>query len=145
MIDTGATNNFMSRRVADRLGLIVTKNSTRLKAVNSDAMPIYGSAVSSLKVGTWQAECNFTVVNLDDFDLILCIEFLGLAKAFVAPHIKGILIGDERSPYFVHVVSKGPDVGKSKEIELQTAKQFKAGVKRGEQAYVAASIEIKAE
>ncbi|PON59961.1 Aspartic peptidase domain containing protein, partial [Trema orientale] len=80
MIDTGATNNFVSRRVADRLGLVVKRNSTKLKAVNSDAMPVHGAAVSSLKVGTWQTECNFMIVPLDDFDLILGIEFLGLAK-----------------------------------------------------------------
>ncbi|PON49841.1 Aspartic peptidase domain containing protein, partial [Parasponia andersonii] len=127
MIDMGATNNFVSWHVVDQLGLVVTKNLTRLKAVNSNAMPIHGSVVSSLKVRTWQAECNFTVVNLDNFDLIIGIEFLGLAKAFVAPHIKGILIVDEQSPCFVHAMSKGPDIGKSKEIELQTAKQFKVG------------------
>ncbi|PON58559.1 Aspartic peptidase domain containing protein, partial [Parasponia andersonii] len=101
MIDTGATNNFVSWHVTDQLGLVVMKNSMMLKAINLDTMPIYGSVVGSLKVGTWQAEWNFMVVNLDDFDLILGIEFLGLAKAFVTPHIKGILIGDERSPCFV--------------------------------------------
>ena len=52
MIDTGATNNFVSRHEAERLGLKIVQNSSKLKVVNFAAKPIQGSAVSTLKVGS---------------------------------------------------------------------------------------------
>ena len=143
MIDTGATNNFVSRHEAERLGLKIVQNASKLKAVNSAAKPIQGSAVSTLKVGSWENQCNFMVVPLDDFDLILGIEFLNMAKVMVAPYLRGILIGDEKQPCFVKALANG--FYRGKELELQSAKQFKSGIKRGEQAYVAALIEIKSD
>ena len=76
-------------------------------------------------------------IPLDDFDLILGIEFLVKAKAFVTPHLRGMMIGDEQTPYFVSTIKK------KKELDLQSGKQFKAGLKKREQTYVAALIEIK--
>ena len=112
MIDTGATSNFVSRREAVRLGLRMVQNPSKMKAVNATAKPIEGSAVCTLKVGTWEDQVNLMVVHLDDFDLVLGIEFLTLAKVIVATHLSGILIGDERTPCFVEAMSSG-DKGKS--------------------------------
>ncbi|PON35143.1 Aspartic peptidase domain containing protein [Parasponia andersonii] len=104
MVDTRATNNFVSRYVADQLGFVLINNSTSLNVVNLDGIPIHDLAVSELKVGTLQKELNFMVVPFDDFNLVLGIEFLGLAKVFIVPHFKKILIRDEKKPCFVHGV-----------------------------------------
>ncbi|KAK4426714.1 hypothetical protein Salat_1440100 [Sesamum alatum] len=54
-----------------------------MKAINSEAMPVQGVASVDLMVGTWQGKCSLRVVTLDNFDLILGMDFLLLAKAMV--------------------------------------------------------------
>ena len=56
------------------MGLRIVKNSSRLKAMNSVAKLIQGSIICSIKVGFWEDQCNFMVVPLDDFDLILVLN-----------------------------------------------------------------------
>ncbi|KAK0573094.1 hypothetical protein LWI29_002912 [Acer saccharum] len=101
MLDTGATNNFVAQREVDRLGLNLLESTSRIKTVNSRAMPVRGVAETTLKVGSWQDKCSLMVVPLDDFDLILGVEFFVEAKAMLMPYLRGILIGDKESPCFV--------------------------------------------
>ena len=54
-----------------------------MKVVNSIAKPIQRSTVCTLKVGSWEDRGNLMVVHLDDFELVLGIEFLTLAKVMV--------------------------------------------------------------
>ena len=56
MINTGATNNFVSRHETERLGLKIVQNSSRMKAVNSAAKPIQGLVVCTFKVGFGRIE-----------------------------------------------------------------------------------------
>nr|CAD1837714.1 unnamed protein product [Ananas comosus var. bracteatus] len=44
MVDTGATHNFITTGEAERLGLTLSKDGSRMKAVNSKAQPIAGLA-----------------------------------------------------------------------------------------------------
>ncbi|XP_062075806.1 uncharacterized protein LOC133779926 [Humulus lupulus] len=141
MVDSGATNNFVAHREVERLDLEIFQSTTKLKAMNSKVKSIQGAATIKLKAGTWESECNLMVVPLDDFDLILGIEFLSAAKAMLAPHLRGMMICDEGSPCFFEEISVNQS--KVKGVELQLAKQFKYGMKRGNEAYVTALIEIK--
>ena len=49
----------------------------------------------------WVEERSKAFVPLDDFDVILGVDFLIPAKVSVMPHLGGILICDEKSPAFV--------------------------------------------
>ena len=140
MLDTGATNNFLAERVANVLGLDLTASSSRLKAVNSGALPVKGVATNTLQIGDWQGVCNLMVVPLDDFDLILGMEFFSVARAMVMPYHQGVLVGEPGSMCFVQAVCSRPNSGKLCEL---SAKQLKMGVKRGDSTYVAAMVEIK--
>ncbi|KAL0368100.1 UNVERIFIED_CONTAM: Cysteine synthase [Sesamum calycinum] len=102
MLDSGATHNFVADREIQKLGLILAQHSSRIKAVNLLAKPIQGVACVELKVGAWTGKCNLMSVPLDDFDVILRMDFMLLANAMV-----------------------------------------KAGLRHGEQTYLAALIEIK--
>ena len=141
MLDTGATNNFVSQRLVGSLGLTVSKCSSKIKAVNSGAQPIQGTAHSLLKVGRWEQECSFMAVPLDDFDLILGIEFFVKAKAVAMPHLRGLFITDEACPDFIPVTFERQKAGKS----IISAAQLKSGMKRGETTMLAALVEIKAD
>ncbi|KAL0320233.1 UNVERIFIED_CONTAM: Retrovirus-related Pol polyprotein from transposon opus [Sesamum radiatum] len=81
MVDTGATHNFVTDREVQKLGLTLAHHSNRIKAVNSEAKPIQCVVCVELKVGLWTGKCNLIVVPLDDFDVILGMEFLLLENA----------------------------------------------------------------
>ena len=75
---------------------------------------------------------------LDDFDMILGIEFFVQAKAMAMPHLGGIMIVSEKSPSFVlvegHVIEKPL---------MQSVSQFKSGITKGETTMIATLVEIK--
>ncbi|KAL0416524.1 UNVERIFIED_CONTAM: hypothetical protein Slati_3484300 [Sesamum latifolium] len=81
MLDTGATHNFVADREIQKLGLTLTQHSNCIKAVNSEAKPIQGVACVDLKVGSWTGKCNLMAVPLNEFDVILKMDFMLLAHA----------------------------------------------------------------
>ena len=74
-----------------------------MKAVNSNAQGIQGMTISTLQVGSWQEKCRFLALSLDDFDIIIGIEFFVQAKAMMMPYLRDIMIASEKNPSFVHV------------------------------------------
>lgn len=143
MLDTGATNNFVAEKEAKRLGLKTVQNSFKLKAVNSEARPTQGTAMVDLKVGEWEGECSLMVVPLDDFDMILGMDFFLKAKVGLVPYLSGMFIHDEKSPCFVKATFAGRLLDSKQRQMVLSAQQFKAGMKKGEQTLVAALVEIK--
>ena len=54
LIDSGATHNFITDQEARRLGLTIEKDPGKMKAFNSEALPIVGvSKRVPLKLGAW--------------------------------------------------------------------------------------------
>uniref|UniRef100_A0A9I9EHA8 Uncharacterized protein n=1 Tax=Cucumis melo TaxID=3656 RepID=A0A9I9EHA8_CUCME len=77
MVDSGATYNFITEAEARRLRLRWEKDSRRMKAVNSVALPIVGLVKrTTIKFGGWKGPVDFVVVKMDDFDVVLGMEFL---------------------------------------------------------------------
>ncbi|KAK2979367.1 hypothetical protein RJ640_018447 [Escallonia rubra] len=86
MVDTRATHNYISSTEVERLGLTREKGCGRVKAINSAAQPVAGIARSVLiKIGPYEGRTNFSVVIMDDFKLILGLEFLRDTKTTVMP------------------------------------------------------------
>ncbi|KAK3012761.1 hypothetical protein RJ639_008109 [Escallonia herrerae] len=86
IVDTGATHNYISSTEVERLGLTLEKGCGRVKAINSAAQPVAGIARSVLiKIGPYEGRTNFSVVIMDDFKLILGLEFLRDTKTTVMP------------------------------------------------------------
>ena len=104
MIDSKASNNFVSQREAERLGLcIIVEDAGVVQAANSQALLMLGRKVEILKIRYWEGWCKLNLVTINHFDMILGLKFIEMAKMMVAPHLKGILIGDEQTLYFVKV------------------------------------------
>ncbi|KAA0061797.1 uncharacterized protein E6C27_scaffold89G00150 [Cucumis melo var. makuwa] len=77
MIDSGATHNFIIEVEARCLRLCWEKDSGRMKAVNSVALPIVGLVKrTTIKLGGWKGLVDFVVVKMDDFDVVLGMDFL---------------------------------------------------------------------
>lgn len=78
---------------------------------------------------------------LDDFDLIIGIDFFLKAKMALLLHLGGLMVLEESQPYFMQAM-RVKDDGKD-QPEMLFAVQLKKGLKRGQNTYVATLIEIK--
>ncbi|KAL2898903.1 Transposon Ty3-I Gag-Pol polyprotein [Bienertia sinuspersici] len=141
MFDTGASHNFIKESVARKLGLTAKPTTHTMKAVNSAAVTSVGLVKdANLEIGSWKGRVDLLAVAMDDYDLVLGIKFFKKAKAYVAPHLGGVLISDEANPCFL----KGESSKSSKNTHgMLSAMQVKKGVKRGEPTFLAALVEVK--
>ncbi|KAK2982649.1 hypothetical protein RJ640_029980 [Escallonia rubra] len=131
MVDTGATHNYISSTEVERLGLTLEKGCGRVKAINSAAQPVAGIARSVLiKIGPYEGRTNFSVVTMDDFKLILGLEFLRDTKTTVMPCTNSLaMLGSK--PCVIPTVST-----RAGERSI-SALQLKKGLKRDETTYLA--------
>ncbi|KAK2988026.1 hypothetical protein RJ640_011289 [Escallonia rubra] len=131
MVDTGATHKYISSTEVERLGLLLEKGCGRVKAINSAAQPVAGIARSVLiKVGPYEGRTNFSVVTMDDFKLILGLEFLRDTKTTVMPCTNSLaMLGSK--PCVIPTIS--PRAGE----RSISALQLKKGIKRDETTYLA--------
>ncbi|KAL0373318.1 UNVERIFIED_CONTAM: hypothetical protein Sradi_3247500 [Sesamum radiatum] len=91
MIDTRTTYNYLASAKVERLGLVLEKGVGRVKAINSATQSIAGEAKSVLiKVGPFEGKTNLSVVVVDDFKLILGLEFLRDTRTAVLPHVDSL-------------------------------------------------------
>ncbi|KAK3009125.1 hypothetical protein RJ639_014921 [Escallonia herrerae] len=131
MVDTGATHNYISSTEVERLCLTLEKGCGRVKAINSAAQPVAGIARSVLiKIGPYEGRINFSVVIMDDFKLILGLEFLRDTKTTVMPCTNSLaMLGNK--PCVIPTIS--PRAGE----RSISALQLKRGLKRDETTYLA--------
>ncbi|KAK3018915.1 hypothetical protein RJ639_005120 [Escallonia herrerae] len=131
MLDTGATHNYISSTEVERLGLTLEKGCGRVKAINFAAQPAAGIARSVLiKIGPNEGRTNFSVVIMDDFKLILGLEFLRDTKTTVMPCTNSLaMLGSK--PCVIPAIS--PRAGE----RSISALQLKKGLKRDETIYLA--------
>ncbi|KAA0035830.1 uncharacterized protein E6C27_scaffold403G001300 [Cucumis melo var. makuwa] len=93
MVDSSATHNFITEAEARRLRLRWEKDLGRMKAVNSVALPIVGLVKQTMiKFGGWKCHVDFVVVKMDDFDVVLGIEFLLEHQVIPMPSTKCLVI-----------------------------------------------------
>ncbi|KAL2252792.1 UNVERIFIED_CONTAM: hypothetical protein Sindi_0073900 [Sesamum indicum] len=129
-IDTGATHNYLASAKVERLGLVLEKGVGWVKAINSAAQPIAGVAKSVLiKVGPFEGKTNLSVVVMDNFKLIVDLEFLQDTRTAVLPHVDSLMMLGAK-PCIIPTLA-----GRTREKNL-SAMQFEKGHKRNEPSYL---------
>ncbi|KAK2971008.1 hypothetical protein RJ640_023440 [Escallonia rubra] len=135
MVDTRATHNYISSTEVERLGLTLEKGCGRVKAINSAAQPVAGIARSVLiKIGPYEGRTNFSVVIMDDFKLILGLEFLRDTKTTVMPCTNSLaMLGSKPCVIPTRAMSEDPvlalpDVSKSFEVHTDASDFALGGV-----------------
>ncbi|KAE8716635.1 Protein NRT1/ PTR FAMILY 3.1 [Hibiscus syriacus] len=139
LVDTCASELFMSEQIAKRLGLHVEKVTGSIKTVNAEEVPIAGVAKGiELTVGGWSGKEAIKVIPLDDFDFVLGLSFLDRINAFPVPFADCLCILDPKQQCIVPV-SRGPGI----EAKMLSAIQFSKGVRKEEPTFVASLVGIE--
>lgn len=95
LVDTGASNLFISEEGAKKLGLRVEKTKGRLKTVNSEEVPTCGIARDvSIRMGQWSGKEIVEVIPLDDYAFVIGMDFLDRIDALILPFADCICILD---------------------------------------------------
>ena len=132
LVDTGATHNFVSEGEAKRLELQASKEGGWLKAVNSAAKPSHGVARRvTMHIGSWEGRVDFTVAPMDDFKMVLGMDFLQKVKVVPLPFLRSMAILEEEKPCMVPTVTEG-----TPKTPMLSAMQIKKGLKRKEVTYL---------
>lgn len=92
-----------------------------------------------LEMGTWKGTLALMVVPLDDFEVILGMNFLLKIKDAIVPHLGGLMILDKSNPSFV----AGAILLDKKSNSMISAIQLENGFKQKMPTYFAALIEVK--
>lgn len=107
LLDTGASHNFVDPSEAAILGLKVVRGGGKMKAVNSrtiEAEELVKDVL--LKVGTWRGLMDVTTVPMDDYKVVLGLEFFRKANATHAPALKLLTVFDEHRIRMVPLKNK---------------------------------------
>ncbi|KAG8503718.1 hypothetical protein CXB51_001706 [Gossypium anomalum] len=86
LIDTGASDLFISEKAAKKLGLSIKKLNRKIKTVNSEEGPTVGVVRDvELQIGEWKGKEEFEVIQLDDYDYVLGLNFLDKIQTVLYP------------------------------------------------------------
>ncbi|KAL0367409.1 UNVERIFIED_CONTAM: hypothetical protein Sradi_3631000 [Sesamum radiatum] len=130
MVDTGATHDYLASAEVERLRLVLEKGVGRVKAINSATQPIAGVPKFVLiKVGPFEGKTNHFVVVMDDFKLILGLNFLRDTCPAVLPHVDSMMMMGVK-PCVIPTLA-----GRTGEKNL-SVRQFEKGCKRSESSYL---------
>lgn len=76
-VDFKTTHNFIMKREVKWLGLKLGKNAGKMKTVNSHVMASTGLTKQvKVKLAEWEGPIDFVVISMDDFNVILGMEFV---------------------------------------------------------------------
>jgi hypothetical protein len=93
MVDSGVTHNFLREDMVQRLGMQPEPMQTTFKTVKSGVERVVGVAKDVLlKLGDWCGRMSFTIVPMDDFEVVLGQEFMRKEKETPIPHMNNLAI-----------------------------------------------------
>lgn len=105
MVDTGSSHNFMSPTKAERLELMVTNAKIWLKTVNAETKPLNGVMQGvKLKLDKWTDKVNFSVAPINDFSIILGMDFIQHFNIIPFYRLNMVMIL-EGEPCIIHTIA----------------------------------------
>ncbi|MBA0754266.1 hypothetical protein Gogos_020782 [Gossypium gossypioides] len=78
LINTGASDLFISEKAVRKLGLSIKKSNKKINTVNFEETLTLGVVHNvELQISEWKGNKDFEVIQLDDYDYVLGLNFLG--------------------------------------------------------------------
>ncbi|XP_075083628.1 uncharacterized protein LOC142167363 [Nicotiana tabacum] len=134
MIDMGATYKYLASTQVERLGLVLGKGGGHIKAINSQPQLVGGiSKEVPVKLGIYEGKFNLRVVSIDDFELIVELEFLRQTNTMPVPYADMLLMVGANGAKRCTI----PCMPTKMAAENIPALQLKRGVKRHEPTFLA--------
>ncbi|KAJ8627131.1 hypothetical protein MRB53_020438 [Persea americana] len=104
LVDTRASDLFMSEIAAKKLGLLVEKGNGWIKTVNSREVPTMGREQGvEIQLGQWTGKEAIEVIPLDDYELVIGLDFLDRINALLVPFANCLCILDPRCQCIVPI------------------------------------------
>ena len=143
LVDTGATHSFISTGMA--LKIETVNNTSKIKAVNSQARPVEGIARNvKICLRDYEGQTDLMVIEMDDFNLIIGNAFMGAAGVGVFPQLGGILIMDKVGASFFRGQRTPSGVeDRTFGTEHLSAMQVAKGCKKGALTYLSVMVEVQ--
>uniref|UniRef100_A0A803N4L8 Retrotransposon gag domain-containing protein n=1 Tax=Chenopodium quinoa TaxID=63459 RepID=A0A803N4L8_CHEQI len=135
LVDCGASHNFITEKEAMKLGIKYTKEPNRIKIVYTLPVPILGVVHKvPICLGQWSGTINLTVVHMDDFSLVLGLEFIDTVRPFSFEGGGSIMIKRDQGAWSVPVTRE--------HVEAKTisAIQVSRGIKKGQDTFLATLV-----
>ena len=86
-----------------------------------------------MRIRQWEGKVDFTMAPMDDFKVVLGMDFLCQVKVMLLPFLRSMAILEEEAPCMVPTITKG----KAK-TPMLSAMQLEKGLKKNEVTYLAA-------
>lgn len=83
LLDSGATDNFISKNAADSLGLTPSGSRGQLDMPDGSSQELLGSVRPLLRIGAFCARVSLHVADLKDLDVVLGDPWLRAARAYL--------------------------------------------------------------
>jgi len=127
-VDSGASHNFMGEDTARRIGLEFVLAMAQMKTVNSPPIGVLGIAERvDTTLGEWTGNVDFTIVQIDDYEVVLGMEFMKQFDAMIVPHLRKLYIYDGREDLPIGMPTIGvtrPDC-KLEVMQMEDEKQMR--------------------
>ncbi|CAO2813675.1 unnamed protein product [Amaranthus hypochondriacus] len=133
LVDCSASHNFITEKDATKLGIKYTKETGRIKTVNTAPVPILGVAHKApICLRQWSGTRNLTVAHMDDFSLVLGLEFIDTVRPFSFEEDGSIMIKKDQGAWSVPVTREQVDA------KTISAIQVSRGIKKGQETFLTA-------
>lgn len=102
ILDSDVTHTFDADLLVKELGLWLSDSHTSMKEVNSKAWRIVGMSYDvSITLDHWRGKQDVLVVNLNNYNIILGLDFLKKSKIILMSYLNGVMIASEGCLCFV--------------------------------------------
>ncbi|KAK3004148.1 hypothetical protein RJ639_020037 [Escallonia herrerae] len=97
LVDTRATHNFISLRVAKWLGLKPTKDRSWFTVVNTEERPMKGVIKNvDLRTDRWTWKADFNIIDMDELGVVLGMDFMEKLSATLNSYYGVMMMVSER-------------------------------------------------
>lgn len=141
----GTTHSFISMGMAKELGLKIRINTSKIKAINSQAKHVEGMAWNvRFCLGDFEGRMDWTVIKMDNFELIIGNTFMRIGRVGVFSQLGGVMVMNKADPCFVRGQGR-PSKVEDRIVggEQLTTMQLAHGSKRGDLTYFVVMLEIQ--